>query len=50
MVKVEGFVLAERTNAMILTGAMEILSRIGQSNALSIETCWAPELAVNILI
>jgi len=29
---------------------MRMLSGIGPRNALSIETCWAPEFAVNVLI
>jgi TRAP-type C4-dicarboxylate transport system permease small subunit len=49
MMKVE-FVPAEPTNAVFLTNFMGILSGIIPRNALSIETCWAPELAVNVLI
>jgi len=43
-------VLAKPTNAMFLTNAKGILSGTVPRNALSIETCWAPELAVNVLI
>jgi len=44
------FVLAETTKAVFLTDGMRIISGIGARNALSIETSWPPELAVNVLI
>ena len=42
-------VFAERTNAVFLTYAMRMFSGIGPRNALLVETCWTPELAVKVL-
>ena len=41
-------VLAEPTNEVFLINPKRILSGIGPRNALSIETCLAPELAVKV--
>ena len=45
-----GFVLVEPSNAVFLTNKIRILSGIGPRNALSIETCWDPELALKVLM
>jgi hypothetical protein len=37
-------------NALFLTNTIRILSGMGPRNALSIETCWDPELAVKVSI
>ena len=42
----DGFVLAETTNAALLTSAIRYCSGISPMNALSIETFWIQELAV----
>ena len=42
--------MTEPTNAVFLTNARKILSGTGPRKALSMVTCGAPELAVNVII
>jgi hypothetical protein len=48
--KVEGIFTGRANECSVFHKTMRSLLGIGPRDALSIETCWTPELAVNVLI